>query len=190
MRNLYMRKGQFPALLIVAMIFASCEFKCQLGNPDKKNEAANDTTQTGGNKSGNLRKSLNGIELNAKDVTVQQAYLALESGDLISSDNTVSLGEKVVLTINSNGWKNVDGKSFIGISQTITTHSGATVLETGDMFAKYDDTGINAEYASLLKLKAYITETKPDIEYFNVVFRVWDKKGDGEITGKYKFYVK
>lgn len=184
-----MKKGQLIAFIVTAIVLSSCEFKCQVGNPGKKEPGTNDSTNKQAN-NGNLRKTLNGIEFNAKGVQVHQAYLALESGDLISSDNTVSLGEKVVLTINSEGWKNESGKTFIGISQTITTHTGATVLETGDMFSKYDETGIAAEYANLLKLKAYITETKPEIEYFNVVFRVWDKKGDGEITGKYKFYIK
>lgn len=185
-----MKKRQLIAFILAAILLTSCEFKCQVGNPGKKEPGTNDSTNQQGKKDNSLRKTLNGIELNAKGVQVHQAYLALENGDLISSDNTVSLGEKVVLTLNSEGWKSESGKTFIGISQTITTHTGATVLETGDMFAKYDETGIAAEYANLLKLKAYITETKPEIEYFNVVFRVWDKKGDGEITGKYKFYIK
>lgn len=185
-----MKKGKLIPLIIVALVFTSCEFKCELGNTEKKEDGKTTTSQTQPDKNDSSPKRLNGIELNSKEIQVNQAYLALESGDLVPSTNTVSLGEKIVLIINSNGWKNINNKSYIGISQTITTNTGATVLETGDMFAKYDETGINAEYTNLLKLKAYITETKPEIEYFKVNFRVWDKKGSGEITGNYKFYIK
>ena len=182
-----MRRTQFSWLLASALLLASCEFKCQVGK-DTSNNDQKTVVQSSNNS--NETKTLNGIQISSKTIQVNQAFLALESGELVPSNNTVSLGEKIVLTINSNGWKNVDGKSFIGINQTITTNTGAVVLDTGDMFAKYDETGINAEYANMLKLKANITETKPEIEYFTVTFRVWDKKGHGEITGSYKFFVK
>ena len=183
-----MRKGQLPTLLVLAIIFTSCKFQCQVGKDAEKENLTNSTDKQT-TKNGNAQL-LNNIILSANDVQVNRAFLASENGDLISSDNKITLGEKVVLTIMSQGWKNEGGKSFIGISQVISTNTGATVLDTGDMFAKYDETGINAEFTNLLKLTAYITETKPEIEYFKVDFRVWDKKGDGEITGSYKFYVK
>lgn len=183
-----MRKGQLTALLVLAIIFASCKFQCQVGkDADKQNSNNSNNEQTTSNGGAQL---LNNINLSAKGVQLNRAFLATENGDLISSANTVPLGEKIVLTIMSQGWKSEGGKSYIGISQIISTNTGATVLDTGDMFAKYDETGINAEYTNLLKLKAYITETKPEIEFFKVDFRVWDKKGDGEITGSYRFYVK
>lgn len=129
------------------------------------------------------------VVLNAKGVTVSDYYLATEDGQRIT-DNTVRLGEKVTLFIIGAKFEVVDGKSFIGISERITTDNGTEILNAPDLFAKYDDTGILPAMTEQLKIKANISETRPDIQYFVVEYRVWDKKGDGEITGNFKFKVK
>lgn len=184
-----MRKVQLIWLVFIVLIFASCEFKSKTGKDTSKTDQNTNPVVPQSNNNTEA-KTLNDIDIKSTGIKINQAYLALESGELVPSNNTVPLGEKIVLTINSNGWKDVDGKSYLGITQIIKTNNGDVVLVTGDMFAKYEETGINAEYTNLLKLKATITETKPEIEYFTVNFRVWDKKGNGEITGSYKFYVK
>ena len=181
------------ALFALAVLLSSCEFKCSIGK-DGNTISGKDTTNSKSRDKSTSEKTapkvLNDISIDGKNITINQAYLARESGELVPAGNTVPLGEKVILTINSEGWKSIGGKSFLGINQVITTSTGEIVLDSGDMFAKYDETGIDAEYTNLLKLKAYITETMPGIEYFNVTFRVWDKKGDGEVKGSYRFYIK
>ncbi|RYF86190.1 MAG: hypothetical protein EON98_04440 [Chitinophagaceae bacterium] len=44
--------------------------------------------------------------------------------------------------------------------------------------------------ASRINLKATITKTRTDIDYFVVSYRVWDKQGDGEVKGSYKLRIK
>jgi len=187
-----MKKGQLTALIIFAIVFTSCEFKCNIGkDTEKKDQQKDSTIQKSSNKN-NSPQTLNGIELSTNEVQVNRAFLSLESGNLVPSDNTVALGEKISLVINiDNGWKEIDGKSFIGASEKITTDNGTTLLDTGDMFAAYDQTGLDPTDAKVITLKAIIT-SKPSgpVEYYVVNFRVWDKKGNGEITGKYKFYIK
>lgn len=180
------------ALIALAVFLSSCEFKCSIGKDNgvtSKDTTPRSETSTSA-KEKSVPKVTNGIKITGDNVTVHQAYLAMESGSLVPSDNSVALNEKIILTILSEGWKNIDGKSFIGIQQKITTNTGEVVLDTDDMFAKYDATGINAEYTGLLKLTAVITENPAGVDHFITNFRVWDKKGDGEVKGSYKFYVK
>jgi len=185
-----MKKGHFTAFLLASFLLTSCEFKCEVGVPSKKEEKT--TTNTPGEKNNAAAKTLNDIELNTNEVQVDRAFLSKESGDLLPSDNTVALGEKVHLVINiANGWKEINGKNFIGASEVITTDKGAEILNSGDLFSAYDQEGIEPNDAKVITLKARITsEPSPRSEYYKVVFKVWDKKGNGEITGSYKFHIR
>lgn len=187
-----MRKGQLTALIILAIVFTSCKFDCQMGSTEKKEEGKNNTNPIPSDKNQGTPKTLNGIELHTNGVQVYSASLSLDNGNLVPSDNTVALGEKINLMINvESGWKEIDGKSFVGASETITSDNGTVLLETGDMLSAYTETGMDATDAKVITLKARITSlATPPAEYYVVNFRVWDKKGDGEITGKYKFYVR
>ena len=183
-----MKYQQLTLLILITLFLSACEFKCQVGNMDKKEE----TSTNPASQKAVTPKTLNGIELNAKDVQVSRAFLSLDNGELVPSDNTVSLGEKISLVINiDNGWKETAGKCFIGASEKITTDNGTELLSTGDMFSSYNETGLDATDAKVITLKARITSAPPGpVEYYMVNFRVWDKKGNGEITGKYKFHVR
>ena len=103
----------------------------------------------------------------------------------------VALGEKISLILNiENGWTEIDGKSFIGATEKITTDNGSVILDSDDLFASYDQ-GMNASNAKIITLKARITQAPAiPVDYYIVNFKVWDKKGSGVITGKYKFYIK
>lgn len=184
-------KGRHTFLLAATIVLISCKFECQMGNTDKKDETKeNASTNKPAVKS--EAKTLNDINLSYSDVQVNQAYLAKESGDLVPADNSVTLGEKIHLVINlDKGWNETGGKSFIGASQKITTSNGTEILNSGDLFAAYDQTGIDATHAKVITLKARITSEPPTpVEYYLVDFRVWDKKGAGEIKGSYKFQIK
>lgn len=183
-----MRIKQLTALAITSVIFSSCEFKCQLGDTGKK-EGQKEVVEKPTEKQN--PQLLNGIELTAQGVQVYRASLSLESGDLLPSNNTVALGEKISLILNiENGWTEINGKSFIGATEKITTDNGSGILDSDDLFASYDQ-GMNANDAKIITLKARITKASAiPVDYYIVNFKVWDKKGSGVITGKYKFYIK
>ena len=183
-----MRIKQLTALAITSIIFSSCEFKCQIGDVGKKDEQKEVVEKPTEKQNPQL---LNGIELNAEGIQVYRASLSLESGDLLPSGNTVALGEKISLILNiEKGWTEIDDKSFIGATEKITTDNGSVILDSDDLFAAYDQ-GINASDAKVITLKARITQASAiPVDHYIVTFRVWDKKGRGVITGKYKFYIK
>jgi len=88
------------------------------------------------------------------------------------------------------GWVKENGKSFIGASERISTSAGKVVVNADDIFKDYEVTGVDMEDAKFISLSAVIKQADPGLDEFVVKFRVWDKKGSGEIRGKYNFKIK
>ena len=159
-------------MLILAMtaslLFYSCEVKIKAGETEK------------------IR---NGIELNAKGLQVKQAFLLHSDGTLIPDDNKVNVGEDVKLRLIISGWKEYNGFVFPGAAEKIAASDGAVLLDEPDLFVNYDNIGVSAKDAEYITLTATITKVDKLYDYFLVSFRVWDKKGAGEITGSYKLHL-
>jgi hypothetical protein len=105
--------------------------------------------------------------------------------------NEVKVGDYIYLVLQvDTGWTKIDGKSFIGASEKILTARGRTVVEAEDIFKDSEETGFSAEDASYIRLSAVITQADNGVNKFEVHFRVWDKKGPGELKGTYNFRLK
>lgn len=122
-------------------------------------------------------------------VKVNKAFLTYPNGDTVPSDNSASLGQKIQLNLYLDGWLEEKGRVFLGAGEKITTDQGDIVLDEPDMFLSYSD-GVSAEDAKIISLRAVITHMERKFDFFVVSFRVWDKKGNGVITGNYKLHVK
>ncbi|RYZ29517.1 MAG: hypothetical protein EOO10_06040 [Chitinophagaceae bacterium] len=133
---------------------------------------------------------LNNISLHESGgLKVAQAFLTFEDGKLLPKSNETSLGMPVYLNLSiEKGWEINDGQSAIDATEIITTHDGEIVLNAPNLF-KATPT-IDAKDATRILLKANITKTRPNIDYFVVNYRVWDKWSDAEVKGSYKLYVK
>jgi hypothetical protein len=167
----------------LALALSSCKF-------DNKPtiSAATVSTDNAGGLTGAIIK--NDIDLEATDVKVSQVYLMDEQNQLMTT-NDVAVGQKAYMTLKlDTGWSKIDGKSYIGASERITTPDGTVVLDAGDLFKDYESQGIDAEVAKLINLSAVITQKAVGVDVYNVSFKVWDKKGSGVVTGKYKLTVK
>lgn len=151
------------------------------GNPVSASDSALITQPPG-----NRETILNNIVVEEKGgLQVATAFLADEAGNLINPKNTVTIGSPVFLTVQvKEGWKIQDGFVSPGAVQTITTHNSEPVLQSSDLFAGVQR--IKASDAATLRLKVLITATRPDIAFYKIRFRIWDKKGSGEITGHYQ----
>lgn len=122
-------------------------------------------------------------------VKVARAYLAYEDGSLVSKNNTASLNQPVYLfLLIDKGWQAEDGNVSIDASERIETDGGELVVNAPNLFKDY--TTVDEAKAKSIQLKAVITQTRPGIDHFVVSYRVWDKKGDGEVKGSYKLYIK
>lgn len=115
---------------------------------------------------------------------ITSAFLADEKGTLISIGNTVRTGQPVFLPLRiSKGWTVENGYRSPGAVQSIVTHNNEPVLQSRDLYA--NRLRIKWEDAGTLRLQALFTATRSGIPSYPIRFRVWDKKGNGEMTGHY-----
>jgi hypothetical protein len=132
---------------------------------------------------------LNNISLHETGgLKVAQAYLAFEDGKLVPKTNETDIGTPVYLTLLiDRGWEIKDQQASIDATEIITTHDGEIVLNAPNLFK--NSPTLDATDANRILLKANITRTRPDIRYFVVNYRVWDKWSDAEVKGSYRLYV-
>ena len=174
-----MKKIITPIFFLAVILFGSCEVSV-------KQDPSSDNSTPGKGTSSKIR---NGIELKSKgDLKVSQAFLLFEDGTLVPSSNEAKVNQEVNLRlIIEDGFTKKNGMVEIGASEKIETNTGQVLLDEKDLFANLGE--IEAARAEALTLKAVITRLDKLYDYFLVSFRVWDKKGSGEVTGSYKLYI-
>ena len=133
---------------------------------------------------------LNNISLHESGgLKVAQAFLTFEDGKLLPKSNETSLQQPVYLNlIIDKGWEIKGKQSSIDATEIITTHDGEIVLNAPNLFKEMPV--LDSKDATRVLLKANITRTRPDIDYFIVNYRVWDKWSDAEVKGSYQLFVK
>ncbi|MEP6674457.1 MAG: hypothetical protein ABJA78_04860 [Ferruginibacter sp.] len=132
----------------------------------------------------------NNIKLNSKTLSVSKAYLLFDDGSSVPATNKIALNQRVnmILVIKS-GWSEREGRVFPGGREIIKLSDGKVVLDSDDVFKTYESSGVSSDNAAYITLKAVITKMDDKKKYVIVNFRVWDKKGVGEVTGSYKLYI-
>jgi hypothetical protein len=172
---------------MLAALLTSCDFHCSVGGDSGKKAKAVNYADNPAFKDAVIK---NDIELEGSGVKLREAYL-MDKNDKHLTVNEVKLGEYIYLVLQTDtGWTKIEGKSFLGASEKIVTSKGRTVVEAEDIFKDYSETGYSAVDAGYIRLSAVITQADNGVEDFVVHFRVWDKKGTGEIKGQYKFKIK
>ena len=172
----------------MAFILSGCEFNCSVGKTDNSTTTKTVTSENAGGVTGAVIK--NDIELEASDVKVSRAYLSVNNGTLLDN-NVVNLKQEISCTVVADtGWTKINGKSFIGTSEKVTGSDGTVLLDAKDLFIEYDSTGLSAEDAKVITISATVSSKIPGIDMYKVYFKIWDKKANGMITGKFKFRVR
>lgn len=172
----------FAVLLVCSLFCASCSFHCQVGNPVAEEK------EKPRNKEGMLL--YNGITLNARDVKVEKAYLVTndEQTERIAEDNIIDpeKGARLILLIRE-GWKETEGRVWLGASLRVNAADGQKVLDEEDLFAHTDAEGLDAEDARVIGLSvSFKTGSATKAGAYDVQFKVWDKKGRASLEGSYK----
>ncbi len=182
-----MQKGSIGFLCMLAILAAGCEFKSSTGDDANKPKSKVVSSADQNALHGAVIK--NEIELDASGVKLKEAYLVDEQNNVLT-ENITRIGEKIYVIIKlDTGWVKENGKSFIGASERISTSAGRVVVDAVDIFKDYELTGVDPDDAKFISLSAVIRQADPGLEKFVVSFRVWDKKGKGEIRGKYNFKI-
>lgn len=181
-------KRNLIGFLICIFVSAACNNTVPAANPDFSSSKKGTKEQKDENKESQTQV-LNDISIKTEgDVAVYRAFLSYESGNLVPASNTTSLGKPVYLNLNiTEGWKEENGRVSLGASERISTDNGTVILDEADLFKDY--TSFSAGDAKFIRLKALINSMTGPINYFVVDYKVWDKNGNGVITGSYKFNV-
>ncbi|MBK7559041.1 MAG: hypothetical protein IPI54_12680 [Chitinophagaceae bacterium] len=183
-----MRKGIFCYCCMMAILACGCEFKSSAGDDKTATKTKVVTSDDNNALHGAVIK--NDIDLEASGIKLKEAYL-VDARNNILTENITRIGEKIYVIIKlDTGWVKENGKSFIGASERISTSAGKVVVNADDIFKDYEVTGVDMEDAKFISLSAVIKQADPGLDEFVVKFRVWDKKGSGEIRGKYNFKIK
>ncbi len=185
-----LRKSLFYYLILTSLLLPSCEFRCTVGDSDKKDDSKKAYKPV--QKDGALL--YNGIHLVTRGVQVEKAYLVTddEQADRIGEDNFIDFkrGVKMVLHIKQ-GWKEVVEKVRIGASMLAVLENGSVLTEEQDLFREYDEKGIAAGDSKIISLTLFYKEgdnSRP--VSIKVSFKVWDKQGDAFVEGDYTVHTR
>jgi hypothetical protein len=122
------------------------------------------------------------------ELTASRVYLVFADRKLVPKTNHVGLGTAVYLVLQiKDGWKVKNGLVSLDASEKIVTNNGEVVSNATSLFKTTPL--VKERDASQINLKAGIAETRPDIDYYIINYRLWDKNGEGEIKGSYKLYI-
>lgn len=180
-----MRSVKIYCMIMLAVLLTSCEMKCSVGEKSKSTKAVSSSDNNALN--GAIIK--NDIDIEVTGVKLKEVYL-VDANNKLLAENITRIGERIYVVVAvDTGWVKENGKSFVGASERISTSAGKVIVNADDIFKAYEGTGIPAKDAGIITLSAVISEADEGLENFIVQFRVWDKKGSGEIKGKYKFRI-
>jgi hypothetical protein len=183
-----MKRLNLLYLFMLCTVFCSCDFKCSVGN--SKETVKTNPVSSSDNTPLNGAVIKNDIDLDVTGVKLKEAYL-VDADYKPLTENRTALGEKIYIIIKMDtGWVKENGRSFIGVGERISTKEGGVLVDAADIFKDQSETGMSAEDAKVVSLSAVVTDAKPGVKDFVVKFRVWDKKGTGEVKGKYNFSLK
>ena len=144
------------------------------------------TLQVKTNTPGKVR---NGIEITENGLHAQQAFLLKDDGTLISDDNKIQVGERVLLRLIIDGWEEKNGAVFPEASEKIATNTGVVFLNEPALFSASLPDGTTLENAKAITLYATITRLEKLYDYFLVSFKAWDKSTNKSLSGSYKLYI-
>lgn len=169
-------------LSVSLLLLSSCDFKVSTnsGNKTVANiETVNDSAQ----------KIRNQIQFKESGgLHVENAFLMLEDGTLVSEDNTIKKGERVKLILKLSGWKADDGKVEIGAGQQLLSSDERLILREPDLFEK--NSIVSDEDAKVITLTMEVLNTETIYDFYQTDFKVWNKKADQSVYGSYRFKIK
>jgi hypothetical protein len=135
-------------------------------------------------------KPVAGIEYQSKVFKVSKAYLSVNGKDPVPPDFRARVGEKVYLQIevDKSGWTSEEGRIYPGVYQKVESSDKKHVFVQEDLMESHPE-GVPADDGWLITVMAVVNAVDRPYDHFMVHFRVWDKRGKGEITGSYKLFL-
>ena len=161
-------------IFLFAGMLCSCEVKVNAPGASKNSSAS---------------KIRNGIDVNAKGVKVEQAFLTYDDGSLVDETNTTSVNKKLKINFVVKGWKVENNKVALEANEKITTSDGDVIMDEQELFSKGGLEAISAADAEYPRLSVVINQVNKLYDFYLVSFKIWNKGTDQSIEGKYKFHI-
>jgi hypothetical protein len=124
-----------------------------------------------------------GLSTKNNGLGYDEVYVTANGKKLTS--NKAALGSKLIMQFTGvDGFKEVKGKVYPGLSMYIGDKSGKKIAEFDDLFNEYTAKGMSVDMASSLQATLNTgAPMKKNTDYIWKV-RIWDKKGKGEIVSE------
>jgi hypothetical protein len=161
-------------ILLFAGMLCSCEVKVNAPGASKNSPAS---------------KIRNGIDVSAKGVKVEQAFLTYDDGSLVDETNTTSVNKKLKINFVVKGWKVENDNVALEANEKITTSDGDVIMDEQELFSKGGLEAISAADAEYPRLSVVINQVNKLYDFYLVSFKIWNKGTDQSIEGKYKFHI-
>ncbi len=137
----------------------------------------------------NLAKIRNGIDINAKGVDVEQAFLTYEDCSLVDESNITSVNKKLKINFVVKGWKAENDKVALEANEKITTSDGDIIIDEKELYSLGGMEAISAADAEYPRLSVLINQVSKLYDFYLVSFKIWNKGTDQSIEGNYKFHL-
>ena len=134
-------------------------------------------------------KIKNNIELKEDGLHVEEAFLTTSSGQAISDDNKVQVGDLVCLRLVVDGWQVKDGKVFLDAAQKVVTSLGKPLVSNPSILGPVYNGGATPADAKYVLLNQRIGRIDDPKNYVVIIFKVWDKTSNKSVSGDYKVYL-
>ena len=124
---------------------------------------------------------MTGLKVSNKNLSYEEAYIVADGQR--SNNSEYSLGAELVLHIDGvTGFTEENGVVFLGASMSVVDQNNVEVLHYPDLFSSYDESGVSPLDAKMISLTLTTGSPMENGNKYTWKSRVWDKKGQGEIT--------
>ena len=123
------------------------------------------------------------LKLAAKGVTWDDFFLAANHERVARNEVTMGSDLALVLT-GARGFVEEKGRVHVGATMTVTDETGKAMMDTKDLMADTDATGISLADAKTLSLTLTPGRPMSPGHTYTWKARFWDKKGPGAVLGE------
>ena len=129
-----------------------------------------------------IKKDLiTGLSVSNQDLNYENASVYVEGNK--TTDTEFPIKSMLELRVEGiNGFTEENGVVYVGASMTVSDIDNNEILNYPDLFSEYDSTGFSPMDAKQITLT--LTTADPLVSGHKYIWRtrIWDKKGNGEIT--------
>jgi len=125
---------------------------------------------------------LSGLTVSNDGLSYDEVYLTLD--DERTTGSEYAYGDEIFMNFAGvTNFEEKDGKVFPGAMMVVADKDGKEIIEEDDLFAQYDETGVDPGMASDMYISLTMGDPMKSGQVYTWYAKVWDKVGGGMIEG-------